>query len=68
MLTTADHRSAAHGHCTFYFDTGTGVCIYTGGNHDLAEFHAVFVIGLIPPDGACCSVIGKYSLGGSDSN
>lgn len=69
VLTTAPTSgikpSTANGHCTFYFDTGTGVCTYAGGTRKLSGFQAVFVIGL-NPDGSCCSVIGKYRLDDGD--
>jgi hypothetical protein len=44
-LTAASRQSTAHGHCTFYFDTGTGLCSYSGGTRNLTGFHATLVIG-----------------------
>ena len=67
LTTVGSPQSNAYGHCTFYFDTGNGVCRYTSGTRNLAGFHATFVIG-INPDGSCCSVIGKYQVGGDDNN
>ena len=62
-LTTADpdaQPSTADGHCTFYFATGTGVCGFTSGTHDLAGFHAVLSIGTVDAQAGKYSAIGKY--------
>jgi hypothetical protein len=65
VLTTTEQRPGkAYGHCTFYNDTGTGVCTYTHGTGSLAGFSATFAIGT-NPDGSN-SVIGKYQLDGTD--
>ena len=69
LLTTAasTRQSSAKGHCTFYFSTGTGVCTYRSGTHDLAGFRALFAIGTIDPNAGTYSVIGKYWFGSGES-
>ena len=62
VLTTAvltgGRPSTAHGHCTFYANTGTGICTFGSGTQGLDGFHAAFSIGT-NTDGTF-SVIGKY--------
>jgi hypothetical protein len=69
VLTTAAStgKSSAKGHCTFYFVTGTGICTYRSGTHDLAGFHATLAIGTIDPNAGVYSVIGKYWFSGDNS-
>ena len=65
-LTTVDpdaQASTADGHCTFYFATGTGVCTFNSGTHDLAGFHAVLSIGTVDAHAGTYSTIGKYWVG-----
>jgi hypothetical protein len=67
VLTTADGVSTAHGHCTFYNSTKTGLCTYTRGTHALAGFHAVWIVGpQMPFVAGHFTVIGKYSIGEGD--
>jgi len=73
LLTTAatagTRQSTAHGHCTFYFSTRTGLCIYSGGTRQLAGFHAQLLIGPTAiPFTNVFSVIGKYWFRGDNDN
>jgi hypothetical protein len=60
LTTTEPTPSEAYGHCTLYFATGDGVCIFAHGTRSLAGFNATFVIGTI--SATDFSVIGKYSF------
>lgn len=70
LLTTAatagSGQSTANGHCTFYFSTSTGLCVYSGGTRELAGFRAQLIIGptAVAPD--VYSVIGKYWFGDNE--
>jgi hypothetical protein len=69
LLTTVaaagTRQSTANGHCTFYFATSTGLCVYSGGTRQLAGFRAQLVIGpTAVPSTNVYSVIGKYWFGG----
>ncbi len=71
LLTTAaagTRQSTARGHCTFYFSTNTGLCIYSGGTRQLAGFHATLLIGPTSIAPNVYSVIGKYWFGGDNDN
>jgi hypothetical protein len=73
LLTTAaiagTKQSTANGHCTFYFSTSTGLCIYSGGTRQLKGFHATLVIGPTSiPFTNVYSVIGKYWFGDNDDS
>ena len=66
LLTTVaavgTRQSTANGHCTFYFATSTGLCVYSGGTRQLAGFRAQLVIGPTAVPNVF-SAIGKYWFG-----
>jgi hypothetical protein len=72
LLTTAptagSRQSTANGHCTFYFSTSTGLCIYSSGTRQLKGFHATLLIGPSSVAPNVYTAIGKYWFGGGDNN
>jgi hypothetical protein len=54
----ATNGSTATGRCTFYFATGTGLCVYSSGTGRLAGFHARLSVGTVD------ATLGIYSLKG----